>query len=110
MSNVIVSASNQAGSTSVKLPRKLEAKILSDGEGSQNTVASKNYDTVTSVHDIEQDDHIYYAENKGNNKDASREPLMAGFQKLGKILEVPSKNITRNNSINDVNEIANSKF
>jgi hypothetical protein len=68
---------------------------------------ANTYDTVTSVHDIEQDDHVSYY----SAGDKQKEPLISTFErKLGKILEVPSKNITRNNSVNDVNEIANSKF
>ena len=64
------------------------------------------YDTVTSVHDIEQDDHIYY----GQDHEGEQSSLRLGFdRKLTKILEVPSKNITRNNSMSDVNDYANSK-
>lgn len=66
---------------------------------------ASTYDTVTSVHDIEQDDHIYYG------KEAEQPSLLMSLdKKLTKILEVPSKNITRNNSVTDVSENpANSK-
>jgi hypothetical protein len=78
------------------------------GATSDSATHPATYDTVSSVHDIEQDDHVsYYIDNNGKY---GKEPLIAGFSKLTKILEVPSKNITRNNSVNDVNEIANSKF
>jgi hypothetical protein len=103
------------------------SSAIGDSSSAQNAVSSRHfnksgdnlsstdndshpagvYDTVTSVHDIEQDDHIYYGEKA---KDTSREPLITSFEKkLGKILEVPSKNITRNNSVNDVSDVANTK-
>ena len=72
---------------------------------SSSTSNPKVYDTVTSVHDIEQDDHIYYAE----KKDTSLNPLLGFERKLTNIAEVPSKNITRNNSISDALDHANSK-
>lgn len=56
------------------------------------------YDTVTSVHDIEQDSHHYY--------DAGSLPVPSS--KLSKIIEVPSTNITRKNSLSDL-EHANTK-
>jgi hypothetical protein len=52
------------------------------------------YDTVSSVHDIEQDVNFDYPE--------PRRP-----QQLQNIVEVPSKNITRNNSVADATEMAN---
>jgi len=58
------------------------------------------YDTVSSAHDIEQDDHRYYYD-KVNN---SQHPLIPEERKLAKIVEVPSKNITRNNSISDLSQ------
>lgn len=81
-----------------------------NGKGSQTAASSstsnpKVYDTVTSVHDIEQDDHIYYAE----KKDTSLNPLLGFERKLTNIAEVPSKNITRNNSISDALDHANTK-
>lgn len=87
-----------------------------DSKGNQsssinNSSNNRNYDTVTSVHDIEQDDHIYYgSETSKQQAQASREPLFSSVErKLGKILEVPSKNITRNNSMQDVSDVANTK-
>jgi hypothetical protein len=78
-------------------------------KGSQTATSSssnpKVYDTVTSVHDIEQDDHIYY----GEKKDTSQNTLLNFEKKLPNIVEVPSKNITRNNSITDAVDYANSK-
>jgi hypothetical protein len=58
------------------------------------------YDTVSSAHDIEQDDHRYYYD-KVNN---SQHPLISDERKLAKIVEVPSKNITRNNSASDLSQ------
>lgn len=58
------------------------------------------YDTVSSAHDIEQDDHRYYYD-KVNN---SQHPLIPDERKLAKIVEVPSKNITRNNSTSDLSQ------
>jgi hypothetical protein len=52
------------------------------------------YDTVSSVHDIEQDMNFDYNEQ---------------YHKLQNIVEVPSKNITRNNSIVEASDMANSK-
>ena len=76
-------------------------------DDSNNSLYQGSYDTVNSVHDIEQDDHqkYYYSDKKA----AADQPLLPYERKLGKILEVPSKNITRNNSITDVQEHANSK-
>lgn len=80
-------------------------------QSSNNSSNNRNYDTVTSVHDIEQDDHIYYgSETSKHQAQAVREPLFSSVErKLGKILEVPSKNITRNNSMQDVSDVANTK-
>jgi hypothetical protein len=75
-------------------------------KGPATSGETATYDTVTSIHDIEQDDHIYYANEK---KDSSLHPLLTFERKLGKIIEVPSKNITRNNSLTDL-EYANTKI
>ncbi len=70
------------------------------GQGAKSSV----YDTVTSVHDIEQDDHIYYGKEMAENSaQVPLLPLERLDRKLTKIVEVPSKNITRNNSISDLN-------
>lgn len=71
------------------------------------------YDTVTSVHDIEQDDHNKYVQAALGAVVAAAatgpQSLRYESSKLGKIVEVPSKNITRNNSLSDL-EHGNSKL
>ncbi|CAF0989706.1 unnamed protein product [Brachionus calyciflorus] len=63
------------------------------------------YDTVNSVHDIEQDDHNKYYYNHNESKKSSQLDQNTFMdRKLGKIVEVPSKNITRNNSSSDLQE------
>jgi hypothetical protein len=71
--------------------------------------SDKHYDTVTSVHDIGQDDHMFYGEENREETTSHDHPLLSFERKLTKIVEVPSKNITRNNSFNDVNEYNSSK-
>lgn len=75
-------------------------------DGSNSSLYQGSYDTVNSVHDIEQDDHNKYYNN--DKKSSADQPLLIYENKLGKIVEVPSKNITRNNST-ELNDIANSK-
>ena len=81
-------------------------------------VQNKNYDTVTSVNDIEQDDYNnYYDEEKKSKQQLyplnrltnTTLPTTAYERTLTNIVEVPSKNITRNNSASDVEALANSK-
>ena len=73
--------------------------------GSNSSLYQASYDTINSVHDIEQDDHNKYY---NNDKKTVDQPLLLYENKLGKIIEVPSKNITRNNSTEFL-DIANSK-
>ena len=76
-----------------------------------------NYDTMTSLNDIEQDDFKNYYDEEGESASASallnvlkKKREMSSLavsnnndsRALSKILEVPSKNITRNNSFTDV--------
>lgn len=101
---------NQASSNQGQTSSKGNMCKPAFGDGNTANVGENQafpgaYDTVTSVHDIEQDDHIYYAE----KKETTQQPLLNYERKLGKILEVPSKNITRNNSVTDVGEYTNSK-
>lgn len=68
--------SNLKSTDSAASKKSTEALLLKDN----------SYDTVTSFHDIEQDDHKYY-----------KEPIISFqtpkyFSKLGKINELPSKN------------------
>lgn len=98
-----------SGGTGAHPPITVDVKDTDDEESTSDDLLHGKYhayDTVTSVHDIEQDDHIYY----GQDHEGEQSSLRLGFdRKLTKILEVPSKNITRNNSMSDVNEYANSK-
>ena len=75
------------------------------------------YDTITSVHDIEQDDHYYYRDIKESQNNNQNNPLISlpmplnfdRTNKLGIIQELPSKNITRNNSVSDLLDQPNTK-
>ena len=89
-----------------------------DQNQSMTDVQNKNYDTVTSVNDIEQDDYNnYYDEEKKSKQQLyplnrltnTTLPTTAYERTLTNIVEVPSKNITRNNSASDVEALANSK-
>lgn len=87
-------------SSIIKDSTEKDSGLQTDGNKmAQNNNNADTYDTVTSVHDIEQDDHHYYM--------AANQPLLSiqtSFEpnKLSKIVEVPSKNITRNNSMSDL--------
>lgn len=77
-------------------------KMITDSAASKNStdllLKDQSYDTVTSFHDIEQDDHKYY------NKDsiiAFQTPKY--FSKLGKINENPTQKLTRTNYNNSKN-------
>jgi hypothetical protein len=80
-----------------------------ENEPDSVTQRPSSYDTVTSVHDIGQDDHIYYGKEpperdlQDQTLPPGHHPLLTFERKLAKIVEVPSKNITRNNSASDVN-------
>ena len=93
---VVVTSPSDAGSRpndSLLSSSHMQAGGGALGANAKNSV----YDTVTSVHDIEQDDHIYYG------KDSMNPPSLTLERKLTRIAEVPSKNITRNNSMSDLN-------
>lgn len=77
--------------------------IGSNNANAKITISGVNghYDTVTSVHDIEQDSHAYYPYYPEHGLNDPRLPHIA---------EVPSKNITRNNSIVDASDIINLKL
>ena len=88
---------------------------------SSDSVSKKQYlgtyDTITSVHDIEQDDHYYYSDIKESQNNNQNIPLISipttqnfdRTDKLGRIQELPSKNITRNNSVSDILNQSNIK-
>ncbi len=77
-----------------------------------NDQNNRQYETVTSIHDIEQDDHHYY--NKDQTKEGQSQLLSIANSltnlninlknKLTKIVEVPSKQPTRNNSMNEIDQ------
>ncbi len=96
---------------------------ISTGDGthveslSLSKKTDSNYDTMTSLNDIEQDDFKNYYDETGESASASallnvlkKKREMSSLavsnnndsRALSKILEVPSKNITRNNSFTDV--------
>ena len=108
-------ANNKSASSSKDQLQSTNANSVNDDD-------NKQYDTVTSVHDIEQDDHHYYPNPNDQNKLTSSNTLNPHSiatsltnlnlnikKQLTKIIEVPSKNITRNNSIENI-DIANSKL
>lgn len=101
-------SANQSGNQTLLGGKGFNGKPGSGDENSLDELSNQygSYDTVTSVHDIGQDDHHYYSEKKDVSQ---QQPLLTYERKLGKIMEVPSKNITRNNSISDVSDVANSK-
>ena len=70
-----------------------------NGGNNKKVFEQTNYDTVTSVHDIEQDAHVYYYSDPkfmGQDNFNSRLPNIA---------EVPTKAITRCNSVNDNTDV-----
>lgn len=102
------SNANQGTETELKPLKSISSKsppIHSTGsKRSTNLLLSDtSYDTVTSVHDIEQDDHKYY--NKESN---FQTPKYTKFNKLGKINELPSH---KTNLLKSYNEsLINSKI
>jgi hypothetical protein len=125
-----LSESNPINNSSTGFLYKSNQSPLSDTQQQQQLQQqlrqiSANYDTVTSVHDIEQDDHIYYGSEQQQQQQQQQQQsqqqqslaerlkadnlFLSASNKLAKIVEVPSKNITRNNSLTDAVEYGNSK-
>jgi len=66
-----------------------------------NNSKRDSYDTVSSVHDIEQDGHMFQSTRGGYR------PI---HTELSKISENPNRDVTRSNSILDASEFKNSKL
>lgn len=101
MPEPIVTAPNASKDSAVAPGEAIGSDIFSRAAA---RAAAQVYDTVTSVHDIEQDDHHYYGGSVPPLLPPPPAPSSGTFEraKLGKIVEVPSKNITRNNSMSDL--------
>lgn len=90
------------------LKKQDETASSSRNVNGQDSGNSKHYDTVTSVNDIEQDDYENYYGDKNlkqlRSNMASLGTMPNPFERtLTNIQEVPSKNITRNNSTSELN-------
>jgi hypothetical protein len=138
VNQIRLNESNQLNNVSTGFLYKNNQSPLSDAQQQQHLQQqlrqiSANYDTVTSVHDIEQDDHIYYGSDQQQQQQQQQQQsqqqqsqqqqqhlsladrlksdnlFLSASNKLAKIVEVPSKNITRNNSLTDAVEYGNSK-
>ena len=101
-----LSSSNQNSSSGGMATKSSDHQMINSNNNNTNKSSDKHYDTVTSVHDIGQDDHMFYGEENRDDEESTAHdhPLLSFERKLTKIVEVPSKNITRNNSVNDVND------
>ncbi len=71
---------------------KLYGNSAATENGDDEPLSKDNaYDTVTSFHDIEQDDHKYYNKDAASKFQAPKKYFKFDRSSLGKINEFPSK-------------------